>query len=199
MTLLPRILTALALIGLLTMAAPPTWTEVQAQSKAAKNLKCKGCVGSKDLGKKAVKMKNLDKKLQNKIQENMMGANRHAFHAEMSANETRTLLTLGPFVIFAKCILNAGGLRGVEVFLRSTVNNWLHPNFSGSLLPSSFELLLFEFFVTVATINAYRTFLADGGLSPAGVFLGLIFGGIAINYQGIPCKVTGFADGYESG
>ena len=154
-------------------------------------------MGKKDIGKKAVKLKHLDKKLQNKIQDNMMGANRHPLSAVMNANETRTLLNLGVFTILAKCILNSGGQRGIEILLRSSVNNWLHPFFFGSLLPSTFELLLWDFFVTVATLNAFSTIEVPGALSPTGAFLGLIFLGLAVNYQGNACTVSGFADGYD--
>lgn len=199
MTLLPRLLTAIALIGLLTMAAPPTWTEAQAQSKAAKDLKCKGCVGKKDLGKKAVKMKNLDKKLQNKINEMMMNANRVPFSQQIAANTTATLLTLGPFVLFARCILGQGGDDRVELALRSTVNNWFLGGFLGSGSPFlSTEEVILGTLLTIAGAQAYETFLRDGAISPAGAFLGLIYFGLALNVVGNGCFVHGTV-GYDQG
>ena len=197
MSLLPRILTALALIGLLTTAAPPTWTEAQAQSKAAKDLKCKGCVGKKDIGKKAVKLKHLDKKLQNKIQENMMGANRHAFHEVINANATRTILTIGTFSLLAQCILNNGsGDRQVNFFLRSTVANWLLSGFTG-LQPANQNIFLLSFFASIVALNVYQSQLFDGAISPAGVLLGLMYLSVAFNYQGNACTVSGYVDGVE--
>ena len=195
MTLLPRLLTALALVGLLTVAAPPAWTEAQAQSKAAKDLKCKGCVDAKDIKKKAVKMKALDKKLQNKINEMMMNANRVPFSQQIAANTTATLLTLGPFVLFARCILGQGGDDRVELLLRSTVNNWFLGPFSNSPLPSTAEIVLGTLFI-VAGAQAYQTFLRDGAITPAGAFLGLIYFGMALNIVGNGCFVHGTV-GYD--
>lgn len=190
MTLLPRILTAIALVGLLTMAAPQAWTEAQAQT--ASNLKCKGCVGSKDIGKKAVKLKNLDKKLQNKIQENMMGANRHAFRAEINANATRDLLVVGTFVLFAQCILNQGVGAELIVGLRNKRNGWFHPFRSGPLL--STEEIIFATLFAISGAPVFQTREAPGGISPTGDLLGFIFFGAALNVFSNSCLVQGWAD-----
>ena len=212
MTLIPRILLSLALVGLLALASPPAVTQAQAQT--ASNVECDGCakdvvgpsiskrkkkkkIGGRDIRRRAIGFKHLDDEVYDKILANMMGANRHAFSATINANATRTLLTLGSFAILATCILNSSGDRGIQIFLRSSLNNWLHPNFPGSLLPSSFDLLLFQFFVTVATLNAYQATFADGGLGPTGTVLGLIFLSAAINYQGNACTINGFADGWN--
>ena len=181
---------ALALVGLLTTAAPPTWTQAQAQ--VAKDLQCKGCVSSKDIKKKGVKRKNLDKKLQQKLDDNMMGANRRSFYAQINANQTRDLLVFGTFVLFAQCILNQGVGAQLQVGLRSTADGWFRP-FSGSPLPSTAEIFLATIFA-VAGARVFETYFADGGLGPTGSLLGFIYLAMGLNIIGNACLVQGWAD-----
>ena len=194
-------LLAVALAFGLTLSAAPQQSRAAGVCAKISGVPDKKCVEKSDLGNKSVTGKKIKKKsvgnkhltpnMQDMIQELKDQADHAEFSATINASAQRDLLVFGTFVLFAKCILGAGGEDRLEVWLRSTANGWFLP-FGTSSLPSSFEFLL-GFIAVAATTSLYRTFLQDGAIGPTGALLGLIYFGLGLNIIGDRCVVHGYA------
>lgn len=110
-----------------------------AAAQTAGNLKCNGCVTSKDIKNKGIKSKDIkDGQVKNadlgnnavdlkKLTPEVRGeiAKNLSFFGTSDTNgEVVTLATNGPLTIFMRCTINAGGFDEVEVSVTSSLSPW---------------------------------------------------------------------------
>lgn len=184
MTYLIRILTSFALVGVLFLFDSGSGLGPgEAWAQTATKLKCKKCVGAKQLKKNAVKGNRLKSgavglsKLESGLGERANST--QPFYITMDANnEEQTIITHGPLTFFARCSLNepdgGGGFQdAVRIFATSSVAGWFTfdtPNGLAGTGPfaAGQEVEVHEVTTPVGTILVEDVDNGDGIVAPDG-------------------------------
>ncbi len=146
MTYLTRILTSFAVVGAMSLFGAGTGLGPDgAWAQTATNLKCKRCVGARQLKKGAIKSNRLkDGAVTLGKMESGLGERANTtqpYYVTMDTNnERRTIVTNGPITLSVGCFLNEpdgiGGFRdAIRLFASSSVAGWFtfnNPNGIGN-------------------------------------------------------------------
>lgn len=124
---------------LVVACALATFLAQPVAAQTAGNLKCKGCVSSKEIKNKGIKSKDIkDGQVKNadlgnsavdmtKLTPEVRGEivkNQTFFGVSDTNGEVVTLATNGPLTIFMRCTINDGGFDEVEVSVTSSLSPW---------------------------------------------------------------------------